>query len=64
MPTTKEKTARLVIAAKKLHDFLELGGNIKSRKAVPIALELVEKYADLAKEFGDEILRSLKIPVR
>jgi hypothetical protein len=62
MVTLKEKTLRLASATRKLYDFLEKGGAIKSREAVPVAQELVEKYADLAKEFGCEILKSIKPP--
>jgi hypothetical protein len=62
MPTVKEKTARLALATKKVYDFLDEGGDIKSPEAVPIALAMVERYADVAKDLGDEIVKSITAP--
>jgi hypothetical protein len=62
MATIKEKSVRLALATKRVYDFVEKGGDIKSPEAVPVAVEMVERYADLAKEFGDEILKSIKGP--
>jgi hypothetical protein len=62
MATIKEKAGRLALATKKVYDFVEKGGDIKSPEAVPVALEMVERYADLAKDFGGQILKSIKKP--
>jgi hypothetical protein len=62
LATIKEKSAQLVRATKRVYDFVEKGGDIKSPEAVPVALEMVERYADLAKDFGDQILKSVKKP--
>jgi hypothetical protein len=62
MLTIKEKSARLASATKKVYDYIEKGGDIKSPTAIPVAVEMVERYADLAKEFGDGILKAIKKP--
>jgi hypothetical protein len=62
MATIKEKSVRLAMATKSVYDFVEKGGDIKSPEAIPVAVEMVERYADLAKEFGEGILKSIKRP--
>jgi hypothetical protein len=60
MVTIQEKTARLEAARKKVEEFVAAGGDLKSKEAVPVGLELVNAFADLAKDFGHEILKPLK----
>ncbi|MGC0777465.1 MAG: hypothetical protein WCD68_09685 [Candidatus Acidiferrum sp.] len=57
-----EKTARLETARKSVEAFVAAGGDLKSKEAVPVGLELVNALADLAKEFGYEILKPMKKP--
>jgi len=63
MATIQEKTARLEAARQKVEAFVAAGGDLKSREAAPVGLELVNACADLAKDFGHEILKPLKKPV-
>jgi hypothetical protein len=60
MATTEEKTARLATARKKLEAFVAAGGDLKSYEAVPAGMEFVNAFADLAKDFGYEILKPIK----
>jgi hypothetical protein len=60
MATIQEKTARLEAARKKVEAFVAAGGDLKSADAVPVALELVDACADLAKDFGYEILKPIR----
>ena len=62
MATIKEKSARLEAAREKVEAFVAAGGDLKSKEAVPVGLELVEACADLAKDFGYEILKPMKKP--
>jgi hypothetical protein len=62
MATIKEKTARLEAARKKVEEFVAAGGDLQSKEAVPVGMELVEACADLAKDFGYEILKPIKKP--
>ena len=36
------------------------GGDLKSKEAVPLGLELVSAFNEVAKEFGQEILKPQK----
>ncbi len=58
--TIQEKTERLEVARRKVQDFVDQGGNLKSPEALPLGLELVRAFDDLAKEFGEGILRPIK----
>lgn len=60
MATIQEKTARLEAARKKVEAFIAAGGDLKSPAAVPVGMELLKAFADLAKEFGYEILKPIK----
>jgi hypothetical protein len=62
MATIPEKTARLEAARKNVEAFVAKGGDLKSPAAVPVGLELVNAFADLAKDFGYEILKPMKKP--
>jgi hypothetical protein len=62
MATIQEKSARLEAARKKVEDFVAAGGDLKSKEAVPVGMEFVNAFADLAKEFGYEILKPLNKP--
>ena len=62
MATIQEKTARLETARKNVEAFVGAGGDLKSKEAVPVGLELVNAFADLAKDFGYEILKPMKKP--
>ncbi|HUN61500.1 MAG TPA: hypothetical protein VMU53_05910 [Candidatus Sulfotelmatobacter sp.] len=62
MATILEKTARLEVARKKVEAFVAAGGDLKSKEAVPVGLELVNALADLAEDFGYEILKPIKKP--
>ncbi len=62
MPTLEEKTARLEAARQKVDEFVANGGDLGSKAAVPVGLEFVHAFADVAKEFDYEILRPIKKP--
>jgi hypothetical protein len=62
MATIQEKTARLEAARKKVEAFVSAGGDLKSPEAVPVGLEIVNACADIAKDFGYEIIRPIKKP--
>jgi len=53
MPSTQEKATRLQQATTKAQAFLVAGGDLKSAAAVPIGLELIHAYDELAKEFEE-----------
>ena len=60
MPSTQEKATRLQQATTKAQAFLVAGGDLKSAAADPIGLELIHAYDELAKEFGDRILKPVE----
>jgi len=52
--TILEKTARLESLREKIQRFMDGGGDLKSPEAVPMGLEFIQAYLDLAKEVGRE----------
>jgi hypothetical protein len=60
--TIQEKTARLETARKKVEAFVAAGGDLKSPEAVPLGLELLQAFDEVAKEFGPGILKPIKKP--
>lgn len=56
----REKTAKLERVKAKVQDFVDRGGDLKSTEALPLGLEMVQAYDDLAKEFGEGILKPIK----
>jgi hypothetical protein len=62
MATIEEKTARLEAAGKKVEAFVAAGGDLKSPEAALVGLEIVNACADIAKDFGYEILKPIKKP--
>ncbi len=54
--TVEEKTARLQSVTEKVQQFLNGGGDLKSPESVPLGLEFIHAYDDLAKEFGYQVL--------
>jgi hypothetical protein len=53
--TIQEKTTRLAAAREKVRRFVDGGGDLKSAEAVPVGMEFIEAFAELAKEFGPEV---------
>lgn len=51
----RAKLERLEVARQKAEAFVAAGGDLKSREAEPVGLELVNAFADLARDFGYEI---------
>jgi hypothetical protein len=49
------KLKRLEAARQKAEEFVAVLGDLKSKEAAPLVLELVTAFADLAKDFGYEI---------
>jgi hypothetical protein len=43
-----------------VEDFVERGGDLKSPEAVPLGMELLRAFDDLAIEFGHGVLKSTK----
>jgi hypothetical protein len=62
MATIQQKTARLEAARKAVEAFVAAGGDLKSKEAVPLGLELVSAFNEVAKEFGQEILKPINKP--
>ncbi len=62
MATIQEKTARLEAARKSVEAFVAEGGDLASKEAVPVGMEFVQAFADVAKEFGYDILKPIKKP--
>jgi hypothetical protein len=56
MATIQEKTARLEAARKKVEAFVAVGVDLKSADAVPLGIEFMDACADLAEDFGYEIV--------
>lgn len=56
----ERKTKRLEAARLKVEEFVAAGGDLNSKAAVPLGLEAVTAFAELAKEFGYEILKPIK----
>ena len=46
----RQKTARLEAARLKVQQFLDNGGDLKSSDAVPVGVELIQAFSELAKE--------------
>ena len=53
--TILEKTARLKYLKEKLERFMDSGVDLKSTEAVPVGVEFIQAYFDLAREFGGEV---------
>ena len=62
MATIQEKMARLEAAKQKVEAIVATGGDLKSAAAIPTGLEFVNAFADIARDFGYEILKPLKKP--
>jgi hypothetical protein len=60
MPTIEQKTTRLEAAKQAVDDFVAAGGNLGSKAAVPVGLEFVYAFADLAEEYGHKILKAIE----
>jgi len=56
----EEKTARLESVKEKVKQFVDSGGDLKSPEALPLGVEFIQAYDDLAIEFGYEILKPIK----
>jgi len=57
MATLKDKTERPRIAREKVEAFVAAGGNIKSKEAAPLGMELVLAANDVGEELGYKILK-------
>jgi len=56
MATIQAKTSRLEAVRKKVEAFVATGGDLKSADAVPLGIEFMDACADLAADFGYEII--------
>ncbi len=56
----QQKTARLKGVLLKVEAFVTAGGDLKSPTAIPDGMDLVNAFAELAEEFGYEILKSIR----
>ena len=63
MATIQEKNARLKVAREKVEAFVAGGGDLASKAGMPLGLEFVQAFADVAKEFGYDILKPVAKPV-
>jgi hypothetical protein len=57
MATIQEKIVALEEARKNVEAFVDGGGDLKSKEAVPVGMTLLRAYDALAKEFGDGIIK-------
>jgi len=60
MAELQDKFLRLRVAIKRLEEYTGAGLPQRSPECFEITQELVEAFADLMKEFGHEVLASLK----
>jgi hypothetical protein len=58
--TIETRTARLESVKEKVKQFVDNGGDLKSPEAVPLGVDFIRAYDDLAKEFGYQILKPIK----
>jgi hypothetical protein len=56
----QQKMARLAVALQKVEAFAAAGGDLKSPVAFLDGWELVDAFAELAGEFGYEVLMSIR----
>jgi hypothetical protein len=56
----QQKTARLAAVLQKVEAFVAAGGDLKSPAAFLDGWELVDAFAELAGEFGYEVLMSVR----
>jgi hypothetical protein len=57
---TQQKLARLERARKRIEEFVEQGGDIKSDEAAPLGMELVLAANEVGKTLGYEILKPIE----
>jgi hypothetical protein len=50
----RDKTARLNSLKEKVEQFIKDGGDLKSPEAVPLGVEFVQAFFELAKEVGGD----------
>ncbi len=55
----QQKRARLEAVLQKIEAFVTAGGDLKSPSAIPDGMEFVNALAELAEEFGYEILKAI-----
>ena len=55
----QQKRARLEAVLQKIEAFVTAGGDLKSPTAIPDGMEFVNALAELAEEFGCEILKAI-----
>jgi hypothetical protein len=53
----KEKTDRLERARLKAEEFVAAGGDLKSKEAVPLGVELIHAFNEVSMQFGRPILK-------
>jgi hypothetical protein len=56
----RTKIERVHTARMNVEAFVDAGGDVRSRQAVPIGLELARSCSDLCKEFDQEVLEEMK----
>jgi hypothetical protein len=54
------KIERVHTARMNVEAFVDAGGDLKSKQAVPIGLELARSCSDLCKEFDQQVLDEIK----
>jgi hypothetical protein len=59
MATLQEKIARLQAANELVESLVDKGVDLQSMEAVPVGLELLHAFDDLAREFGHPIVERL-----
>ena len=60
MATIRQKVRRAEAATQRVEAFVAAGGVLKSAAAVPVAMEFMSAFAEVAKEFGYEIPKVAK----
>lgn len=55
--TIQDKTTRLAAIRERVERFVDGGGDLKSPEAASLGVEFIMAFADIAKEFGYEIVK-------
>ncbi len=59
MSTTQEKLAKLELCKARVEAFVANGGDLNSTEAVPVGMQFVQAFADVAKDLGYDILKPI-----
>lgn len=61
MAVTRKTLKNAETALQRVKAFVAAGGDLKSQAATPVGLEFISAFADVAKQFGYEFAKPLKV---